>query len=82
MKHRGLYKQAEGNEHRRTSEATAEHYADNEVVEGQEVKAIKGMMRKGQWVAVANYVDDLRLKGWEQIRLDAIISRAKFGIRF
>tara|TARA_Y100000310_G_scaffold243112_3_gene247530 strand:+ start:2026 stop:2274 length:249 start_codon:yes stop_codon:yes gene_type:complete len=82
MKHRGLYNQAEGNEFRRASEAAAEHYADNEVVERGEANTLKAMLKQRQWDAMTNHVDALRKQGWSQTRIDAVVSRASFGMRF
>jgi len=82
MAYRGLYRQSEGNEHRQQSEAAAEYYADNEVVERGEANILKAMLKQKRWDAITKHVAGLRKQGWRQMRIDSVISRASFGLKF
>ena len=81
MKNRGLYKQAEGNELRDSSQVFAERMADNETVEGKEVSILRNLFKTGQFANFDLHIDRLKREKWSFSRISSIVTQATHGIR-
>lgn len=88
MAYRGFYHCPEGNENRNSLLVFQEHDADNEIIEGEVVARFKAMMQN--WIKVSDnknkqiiedYVQKLKNEGWKQRRIDAVLSKATYGLK-
>lgn len=81
MAYRGMYGQAEGNEHRQDSAFLTERLIENDLVEGQHVTALHNMVKSHNWSAVNCKVKELLQAGFKQSRIDSMLTRAQHGVR-
>ena len=79
---RGRYQgQTAGDEFRPGQESTEERYLENELVEGKHVKELNKLMKALDWVGIGRYVDFLKAEGFDERRIDSIMSRAGHGVK-
>ena len=76
---RGRYNQLEGNEYRDQQTALAEHYQDNEAIEGPIVKILKKVLKQCKWPQFDMIIAQLRKDGWSEKRIDAVTAAATRG---
>lgn len=78
---RGLYGKPQGDESRRTQQTLNERYQENEIIEGEHVKALKRMMKNRDWDAYKAYIRKLKEQGHSEDRINSMVSRAGVGVR-
>lgn len=79
---RGLYGQSEGNESRGAVAQFADRLTENEIVEGDHVAALRGLVSKKQWQKVTEYTANLRKAGHGHTRVESMLTRAMVGLKF
>jgi len=79
MKHRGLYHQAEGNEHRPVGASFADRIADNQVAEGADIQVLRRMWKEKKFDAFSAKIKLLQGDGFRQDRIDSMVRQATHG---
>jgi hypothetical protein len=79
---RGLYSQNEGNESRSNRDILGDRIADNQIVEGDYVAALRNHAAAGKWDHFSAAVAELRREGFDRYRIDSMTVRAMAGLKF
>jgi len=79
---RGLYGQMQGDERRNGAACVSEHFADNQVAEGEVIAVLRRMFSEKKLQAAAEYMETLRLQGFSDSRISAIYGMASAGVAF
>jgi len=74
--------QMQGDESRPGSSALVERIDDNELVEGKEVNILKQMIKRKDWAGVESYSQKLKNEGHSEDRVNSMLTRAMYGVRF
>ena len=79
---RGLYGQKQGDENRNAVSCVAEHFADNNVAEGEIVNVLRNFLSRKDLQGAAEYMETLRVKGHSDHRISMMYGQASAGISF
>ena len=74
--------QEQGDERRPGGAALYERYQDNDLVEGEFEKKMRKLIKEQRWDEIETYAEEMREMGFNQARIDSIVSRAGVGVRF
>ena len=78
---RGLYNQLQGDEHRPMKQHFTEIIADNDLIEGDDVRYLKTLAKHKDWEKFSSHVQKMKKHGINQRRIDAIVAQAMNGVR-
>jgi len=74
--------QMQGDENRPGSSALVERIDDNELIEGKEVNILRQMIKRKDWNGVESYSQKLKNEGHSEDRVNSMLTRAMYGVRF
>ena len=81
MKGKGRYGMVQGDEFRVQTASVEEHRSDNAVLEGENIRTLRRLVRAQTWDGVTQTGELLRTEGHKQYRIDAMISMAMAGVK-
>ncbi len=73
--------QTAGDEQRGNAAVVSDHYDANDLCEGQETAKLRRLALAKNWEQFANYIEQLKLAGHKQYRIESMMSRAMYGVK-